>query len=110
MTFEQAWALLEDAAAVGDHVSKGEVIEGIASGRFVLFTRQRSAALAAHCNGFLRVGLAGGEMSEMLEIEEEVARYARSYGYPFVEIVGRPGWERALPDYRRLAVVLRKDL
>lgn len=110
MRFNEAWPLLESAAAIGDHISRDEAVDGLAAGRFVLFTREKSAALAAHCNGFLRVGLAGGELSEMLEIEEEIAIYARSFGYPFVEIIGRPGWEKALSGYRRVAVVLRKEL
>ena len=108
--FEQAWALLENAAAVGDNITKEEVIEGLRNGSFVLFTRNESAALAAHCDGFLRIGLAGGNMDEMVEIEEEIKDYATDCGYSFVEIIGRPGWERALEGYDKVAVVLRKEI
>ncbi len=110
MDFDDAWALLGNAAAIGDHLTREEAIEGLGNGAFVLFTRDHSAALSAHCNGFLRTGLAGGDLSELRDIEREIDLYARSFGYPFVEIVGRPGWERVLPGYRRVAVVLRKEL
>lgn len=34
----------------------------------------------------------------------------RSQGCEYIEIHGRKGWKRALPDYSEVAVVLRKDL
>ena len=102
--------MLSKAAAIGDNLTKEEVYEGLFCGTFKLFLRDNSAALASHGNGFLRIGLAGGNMEDMHSIEKEAVRYAKSFNYKYVEIVGRPGWERALLDYKRVAVVLQKEL
>jgi len=110
MTFEQAWPLLEEAANIGDFVTKEETIEGLRSGAFSLFTREKSAAVTADMWPTLRIGLAGGDMSELLEIEEEIVVYAKEHGFTNVEIIGRPGWERVLKGYDRAAVLLRKQI
>ena len=36
--------------------------------------------------------------------------YARAEGCARVEIAGRPGWRRRLPDYRLAKIVMRKDI
>ena len=110
MNLDDAWPLLAKAAAVGDHASKEDVEKGIENGSFMLFSREESAALVMRCNGYLRIGMAGGNMAEMLDMELEITEYAKHSGCRFVEIVGRPGWERALEGYKRVAVVLRKEL
>lgn len=37
-------------------------------------------------------------------------KLANVTGCEFCEVIGRPGWERKLPDFERSAVVLRKSL
>ncbi len=107
---EFAWPLLSKAAAVGDQMTKQDVIDGIVAGTFSLILRPDSAALVSHGGGFLRIGMAGGVMEEMLSIEEEAIKYAKCFDYKYIEIVGRPGWEKVLPGYKRVAVVLRKEI
>lgn len=107
---EFAWPLLKEAAAVGDNVTKEDVLEGLKDSSFTLIIRDNSAALVSHCGHFLRVGLASGIMEEMTSIEQEATDIANIFKYEYIEIVGRPGWERVFPDYKRVAVVLRKEL
>jgi len=110
MDFDQAWELLKDAVVISDHIEKEEVENGLKAGSFKLFFHQNSVALIVHQNGFLRVGLAGGVMEDLLVIEKDVCEYAKCRGDKFIEIISRPGWERALENYQRVAVVLRKEL
>lgn len=53
---------------------------------------------------------AGREMSEWLPLLEELEEHARALGCSFVEIHGRRGWERMLPDYAFRGIVLGKEL
>ena len=57
----------------------------------------------------LESGLENGEFV-MLDMEKAICSYAREKGFVSVEIIGRPGWERVLPNYERTAVLLRKEL
>lgn len=107
---EFAWPLLENTAAVGDNITKQDVVDGLMEGRFSLILRPASAALLSHGEGFLRIGLAGGVMEEMHSIEKEAVEYAKALDYKYIEIIGRSGWERELLGYKRVAVVLRKEL
>lgn len=105
-----AWPMLSVAAAVGDQMTKDEALEGLMGGNLSLILRENSAALLSHGDGFLRIGMAGGVLEEMHSIEEEATKYAKCFDYKYIEIVGRPGWESVLKGYKRVAVVLRKEI
>lgn len=109
MTFEDAWPLLEGAAELGDNLTKEEAIAGLQSGAFLLFTRERSAALVFKQPGLWRIGLAGGDLSECLDIEAEIDVARRVEGVERLQIIGRPGWAGVLNGYRTKAVVLEKS-
>tara|TARA_R100000808_G_scaffold24123_1_gene54797 strand:+ start:1628 stop:1915 length:288 start_codon:yes stop_codon:yes gene_type:complete len=95
---------------MGDGISKEEVRDAIKVGEFSFFSREKSAAVTAADGTTLRIGLAGGDIEELLDIEEEITVYAMNNGFERVEIMGRPGWERALDGYERVAILLRKEL
>ena len=46
----------------------------------------------------------------MAEIEKAIVEYAKSRYYNCIDILGRGGWEKVLPDYEKKAVLLRKEL
>lgn len=54
--------------------------------------------------------LSGGYMNEWLRFEDKLADWAKSHGCVALEGMGRPGWERVLKDWRKTAIVMRKDL
>ena len=59
----------------------------------------------------LVVWVAVGDIREAFETGiQEFERWGQSIGCRYVEIIGRHGWERALPGYKRRAVVLHKPL
>ena len=69
-----------------------------------------AAAVCTVMGRVMRIGLAGGELAALKEIETQIVEFAREKGCSAVEIIGRPGWERALNNYKRTAVLLRKDI
>ena len=110
LDFEQAWPRLSEAAAIGDELTKEDAVNGIRDGTFVYFRRGQSAALVAIHGDALRIGVAGGELNDLREVEADIIKYARKGGFKYIDIVGRPGWEKALPGYNRVAVLLRKEV
>ncbi len=110
LSFEQAWPKLNVAASIGDEITKEEAKQGLRNGVFSFFSRKNSAAIVASYGDTLRIGIAGGDLDELQDIEEEICEYALQGGYTYIDIIGRVGWERVLPDYERVAVVLRKQV
>ncbi len=53
---------------------------------------------------------AGRDMEHWLHLLAELERHARNLGCRFVEVRGRRGWERVLPDYAFRGVSLAKEL
>ena len=110
LDFDSSWPLLEEAVQMGDGISKAEVRDAIKTGEFSFFSREKSAAVTAADGSTLRIGLAGGDIEELMDIEEEITVYAANNGFKRVEIMGRPGWERTLDGYEKIAILLRKEL
>ena len=110
LDFDSAWPLLNEAVQMGDGIKYSEVSEGLKTGHFSFFSREHSAAITASDGETLRIGLAGGDLNELFEIEKEIPKYAITNGYKRVEIMGRPGWEKALKGYDKVAVLLRREL
>ena len=104
------WDQLAPATVAFENVSRHEIESGIESGDFQLFMSENSAAVTCPFGKSLRIGLAGGDLNELLDIEKDICDYARSHGFDSLEIIGRPGWERVLDGYRRTAILLRKEL
>ena len=104
------WDQLAPATVAFENVSRHEIESGIESGDFQLFMSKNSAAVTCAFGNSLRIGLAGGDLDELLDIEKDICDYARSQGFDSLEIIGRPGWERVLDGYRRTAILLRKEL
>jgi hypothetical protein len=110
MMSDYIWDLLEPATEGFECVDREEVQRGLDEGMFTLFEGLESAAVTCDFGDSLRIGLAGGNLQELKQIEEEICDFAKARNFRFVEIIGRPGWERELPDYKRTAVLLRKEL
>ncbi|WP_207483121.1 hypothetical protein [Arenibaculum pallidiluteum] len=57
-----------------------------------------------------RVWLGGGALERLRDMVRSVEAWATAQGCARVEILGRPGWERAIPEVRKIAVLLVKEL
>lgn len=55
-------------------------------------------------------GLAGDGMDRWLHHLATIEKWGAERGCDRVRIVGRPGWERALKDYRKVQVYMEKPL
>lgn len=87
----QCWLAIENNRVIGTWVTR---IEQADIGRFCL------------------VWLGGGEQSNkwIPLIQEYTEPWAKENGCKEMQIVGRKGWVKRLPEYKWTAVVLRKEL
>jgi hypothetical protein len=56
------------------------------------------------------VACGGEQRARWLHLLEQIEEYARDEGCAAMGIIGRRGWERTLPAYRRRAVILERSL
>ncbi len=54
--------------------------------------------------------IGGSEMDEWLKHLATIESWAKGNGAQAIQLEGRNGWERVLPDYSRRAVVLQKEI
>ena len=81
----------------GEGLTLDRVAEEVSAGR-VWLIHSGHAAVALRPNGAdLHVWLAGGELSEIMDMEIEVSRSAREIGFKRMTVSGgRNGWARVL--------------
>lgn len=97
----------------GTH-SETDILAGLRSGKMQLWLGEDSAAVTSlhqHPNSKVcLVFLAGGSLTELVEIEAAIAAWARVLSCNQMQIAGRAGWERALDGYEKKFVVLVKEI
>lgn len=114
--FEAEWARSKEhlSGALAGLWTLEAVEQEIRAGRAVLWPMERSAVVTqihAHPNGrVLRIWLAGGDLEELMHFLPAADEYAREQGCDWVEIEGRPGWEKVLAGYEKRRVILVKEL
>lgn len=74
----------------------------------VVITRIHTLARGKVCSLWGCIGINGAEL--MAGFYEQLEAWARSIDCIAMEIVGRAGWERKLPGFKRSAVLLEKSL
>jgi hypothetical protein len=52
----------------------------------------------------------GSGLRDWLHLLPELEQHARNLGCKMVEMIGRPGWQRVLPQYRMRGVALEREL
>jgi len=112
---DDVWHWLKPALdlAHGTHEQR-DIFDGLVCGEFQLFKGSKSAALTEVIKyprlRSVRVFIAGGDLEELVSIEEEITSWAREINAQRVEICGRRGWLRALTDYEESSTVMSKDI
>lgn len=106
---------LQDAMEYnGGEITLKGVWEGLLSGQFVLLTTFDSAVVLEPVSypnkTSINFFLAGGDMTQLRQIEDYVCQWARDAGYDSVTIFGRRGWLRHLDGYKERAVFMEKEL
>ena len=107
---DRVWKLLEPATAIADNISKEQIEKGLDDGTYQIFMDEKSVVITADYVDTLRIGLAGGDLEDLVEIEKEIYDYAKTMWFSHVDILGRCGWEKVLPDYKKQAVLLRRKI
>lgn len=101
--------------AGGGHYRPGDIIDMIDQGQLDFWPGRESCMvtkLVDYPGGrTLRFALGAGNLDEIVLMEAFLsARAATHQGAVKAEIIGRSGWRRALPDYRKIQEVMLKDL
>lgn len=113
--FDHYWPILRRAVdRFGGGVTKEELWAKIAD-ETALFIPNGSSAIVVRSlvsNGRKKcqIWLGAGKMAELLELEPKVAEWAKETGHSEMEIVGRNGWKRALPQYRTKSIILSRAI
>lgn len=99
----------------GGECSLADVYDGIRSGAYALMGGKASALVlepVAHPSGkrVLNFFLAGGDLEELKQMEQQVCQWARVEGYDSVAIFGRRGWLKRLDGYTEQAVYMEKKI
>ncbi|MBI1620366.1 hypothetical protein [Aquamicrobium zhengzhouense] len=114
--FNRVWKWLEKAVKRGGNThEKQHVLARILDGRAQLWTNREAAivtSIETYDNGFKEIQgwLAGGKLSAVQQLRDEAEAWGKQMGCSRSQLISRPGFERAFPGYRRVAVVLVKDL
>ena len=107
---DRLWRKIQPATAPFEGVDRKEVEIGLLKGDYQLFESGDSVAITSAFENVLRIGLAGGALDELVDVEKQIQRFAIKEGFTMIEIIGRPGWEKALEGYDKIAVILRKEV
>ncbi|WP_421782607.1 hypothetical protein [Kiloniella litopenaei] len=98
----------------GNTHTTDDIRAGVISGLYQLWVGDKSAAVSRiesfPAYKICRVFLAGGDLGELKKIEREITSFAKHHDCRALQIIGRPGWERALENYKKAYVVLNKEL
>lgn len=84
-----------------------EVAAEVASGRSLLWPGRAAAAVTEQTRD-LHIWLAGGDLRELLAMEQDCARWAKANGFDRLTIEGRKGWERVLSGYRARRLLVKE--
>lgn len=107
---------LEAALAYnGNRYRLEHIRERVSDGRMQLFCGERCALVTEvyTCDTghkVCTVVLGGGDLAEIKPLSEHVTAWAASIGCNEMEVIGRPGWARALGTGQAVATVFRKPL
>jgi hypothetical protein len=115
--FDRCWPWLEAALRHGgDRHTKESIWAGIVRGQYQFWPYGRSAGIT-HVDVYptcsvLQLWLVGGELDDVLAHEPELAAWAKAVGCAAMQLVGRPGWAKALRalGYGRGDVILTRGL
>ena len=101
---------LEEALAHDAHsTSITTVRQFLSEGSVQLWVGTRSAALVQPDEDLLQVWLAGGDLSELRDMMQDLAQWGKIRQFRKIVVYGRKGWQRAL-KMRHKWTVLEKDL
>lgn len=108
-------SMLEDALSYGNgEYELVDIFEAVRSGAMQLWATEKSVAVTTLIQYPRRttclIAAAGGDLEDLKEHLPLVEEWAIWQGCDAIEVMGRKGWLRVLPDYHQCQVHLRKAL
>lgn len=78
------------------------IVQGVIKGDLILWPTENSAIVTEFHNfpnkRMLHIFLAGGDLSEIKHLHDDVVKFAKEMGCAGLSLTGRPGWVKALSD------------
>lgn len=99
----------------GTHTFK-DIVDGILSQQYQFWPAERGCAITEIVvfpqKKVLHIFLAGGEMDQIVDMDDSAVYFAKSQGCDSVTIAGRRGWKRVLSEkgYSEYFTTLAKDI
>jgi hypothetical protein len=104
------WEMLAPATKPYENLGRDYIEQKLESGEYVLFKSNKACCVGSLIGQTFRVGLAGGDLKELINLEKYIILHAKQKNCKKMEIVGRSGWEKVLNNYKRTAVILQKEI
>jgi hypothetical protein len=105
---------LEEAVRMNGFLTIDIVKQLVSDGHMKLWARPSAVAATAEeerlGHKILTIVLAGGDLEDLKDIEQDIQSYAVAHGFTEIFINGRKGWERVLKGYKPHMVIMRKEL
>jgi hypothetical protein len=105
---------LEEAVRINGFLTMDVVKQLVDTGHMKLWAKENAVAATAEEDRLgqkiLTIVLAGGNLNDLLQIEQDIESYARESGFCEIVINGRKGWGRVLKGYKPHMVIMRKEL
>jgi hypothetical protein len=111
----RTWIEAALALSGGTHVWD-DIVSGIYSGKMQFWPAQNACAITEIItyprNKVLHIFLAGGEMEQIVDMDESATEFAKAQGCCAITIAGRKGWKKILEEkgYTERFTTLAKEL
>ena len=111
----RTWIEAALALSGGTHVWD-DIVSGIYSGKMQFWPAQNACAITEIItyprNKVLHIFLAGGEMEQIVDMDESAVEFAKQQGCTGMTIAGRRGWARVLLNkgWTEAFTTLSKDI
>lgn len=110
--FIRCYQILDIGCRAGMGLNMQGLEAGLHAGKYTLHTSEKSAVITELLNipegRTLYFTVAAGDLTECLALCRQIEQKSISEGISRFLIIGRDGWVKALPDYQKAAVVLKK--
>lgn len=78
------------------------IVKGVINGDLILWPTENSAIVTEFHTfpnkRMLHIFIAGGDLSEIKHLHDDVVKFAKEMGCAGLSLTGRPGWVKALSD------------
>lgn len=78
------------------------IVQGVIKGDLILWPTENSAIVTEFHTfpnkRMLHIFIAGGDLSEIKHLHDDVVKFAKEMGCAGLSLTGRPGWVKALSD------------